>query len=173
MEKHFFTLIITLLFSVWGYSQTIPIDYHNLNIRKAQKTKTDSFIAFLEHKDINNAIKLIDTSFLKTKSNYRDSLTAYAKELSKHLKTTELSVVIVYPDDRYNTYRCRYYNQKGDFFYIDLYYNVGQPNSQIAQIYKKTEKELAKTRRKSTKRAKRKEEMEIPPPPPPTQDKRI
>ena len=151
--------------TVTGFAQTIPADYQDPDVKKRQRQSTDYFLKLLEQGKADDALKLVDTSFLKTKNNYRDSLTAYHKELSKYLRTTKLYVVVVYPDDKYNTYRCRYSNKKGDFFYIDLYYNVGQPNSSIAKILKVPEKELEKDRKELARRIKEEEKTGPPPPP--------
>ena len=151
--------------TVTGFTQTIPADYQDPSVKKKQRQSADYFIKLLEQGKVDDALNLIDTSFLKAKNNYRDSLTAYYKELSKYLKTTKLYVVIVYPDNKYNTFRCRYANNKGDFFYIDLYYVVGQSNSSIAKILKVPEKELEKDRKELAKRIKEEEKTGPPPPP--------
>jgi hypothetical protein len=165
MRKYFYALTLVFLATVTGYSQQAPVDYHNTVVQDGQRLSTDAFIKFLEQGEVDNALRLIDTSFLKSKHNYRDSLSAYRQELLKCLKTTQLSIVIVYPNKKYNTYRCRYYNEYGEFFYIDLYYKVGQPNSPIVKIWKKSQKELEDERKELAKRAKEEEKTGPPQPP--------
>jgi hypothetical protein len=167
MRKYLFAFTLTVLTTVAGQAQKLqlPADYNNPAVEQGQRVSTDIFIKLLEQGKVDAALKLIDTSFLKTKKHYQDSLTAFAKELSKYLKSTQLSVVIVYPENKYNTYRCRYYNKNGEFFYIDLYFAVGQPNSLIKKIWKKPESELAKERKELAKRAKEEEKTGPPQPP--------
>ena len=149
-----------------GIAQTIPAHYQDPDVKKKQRQSTDYFLNLLEQGKIDEALKLIDTSFLKTKNNYKDSLTVYHKELSKYLKTTKLYIVVVYPDEKYNTFRCRYSNKKGDFFYIDLYYIIGQPNSSITKILKIPEKELEGDRKELAKQIKEQEKTGPPNLPP-------
>lgn len=165
MKNTFYLFIVALIACEIGHSQSIPADYHNPVVQKGHRNTTDNFMNFLEQGKVDEALSLIDTSFLRTKTKYKDSLIVYYKELAKYLKTTRLSVVIVYPESKYNTYRCRYYNEKGEFFYIDLYYSVGHPNSLIKRIWKKSEKELIKERKELAKRVKEEEKTGPPPPP--------
>jgi len=165
MQKYLAAFSLLIIATVNGFAQTIPADYQNPDVKKQQKQRTDYFIKLLEQAKVDDALKLIDTSFLNTKNNYRDSLITYHKELSKYLKNTKLYVVVVWPDNNYNTYRCRYSNKKGDFFYIDLYYNIGQPNSSITKILKVPEKELEKDRKELANRIKEEEKTGPPPPP--------
>jgi hypothetical protein len=166
MQKILVSLICSFIAAI-GYSQTIPVDYNNPTVQKGQRRTTHAFMKLLEQGKTDDAIKLIDPAFIKKKNAYRDSLHAYSKELSRYLKSTELSVVIVYPESQYNTYRCRYYNEKGTYFYIDLFFNVGQPNSLIARIWKNPEKELIAERKELAKRKKEEEKTGPPQPPPP------
>jgi len=165
MQKALHLFILTISITLTGYSQLRPDDYNNPIVQKEQRGTTENFVNLIEQGKVDDAMKLIDTSFLQTKNKYRDSLTAYHKELSKYLKTTKLSLVIVYPESKFNTYRCRYYNEKGEFFYIDIYYNGGQPNSLITKICKKSEKELVKERKELAKRVEEEEKTGPPQPP--------
>jgi hypothetical protein len=143
MQKVLLLFIFFLTISTTIHSQsTTPVDYHNPLFRNGQKSTAYRFMKFLENGEIDSALRLIDTSFITAKKKYKDSLTLYYKELSKYFKTTQLSVVIVYPEHKYNTYRCRYYSEKGDFFYIDLYYKVSQPNSRIAKNLEEARKRI-------------------------------
>ncbi len=157
-----------LLSVAFGHSQNAPVDYHNPVVQNGQSQTTYKFMQFLETGQIDSALKLISPVYLKSKKNFKSSLVSYHKELLKYVDTTILSVVIVYSEDNYNTYRCRYYTNKGEYFYIDLYFNVGRPNSLIAKIWKKSEKELIAERKALAKRVKEEEKTgPIPPPFPP------
>lgn len=166
MYKFLYLIILVFLFYT-GSSQAIPPDYNNPVVNRKQGLTTEKFMKMLEQGRIDSAMKFIDPSFIKTKGKYRDSLFAFHKELVQYLKSTELSIMLVYPEKEYNTYRCRYYTEKGEFFYIDLYYNVGQPNSPITRISKKPAKELAKERKELAERVKEEEGSGPPQPPPP------
>jgi hypothetical protein len=94
---------------------------------------------------------------LNRKVKYRDSLTAYHRELSQLTSNTKLSIVVVTPDKNFNTYRAIYHNREGDHFYLDLYFRKGESDSKIARIKKMPVKEstsekkevAAKTTKKS------------------------
>jgi hypothetical protein len=153
MRKTLYTLAVFILANITINAQSVPVDSHKRIVARAQVVSTEKFLRLLEQGEIDDAQALIDTSFLRSKTQYRDSLTAYHKELSKYLNTTRLSIVVVTPEKKYNTYRCTYHNKKGDYFYIDLYYKKGKSNSKITRILKKPEQELEKERKDREKKA--------------------
>jgi hypothetical protein len=134
MQKTICMLAIIIFGQVVTFAQAVTRDDHRDLVERTQGLNTTMFLASLEKGNIDEAIDLIAPAFLKRKIRYRDSLTAYHKELSEVAGKTKLSIVVVTPDKNYNTYRCIYHNKKGDHFYMDLYYNKGQSNSKIARI---------------------------------------
>jgi len=135
-------LAIILFGPVVTFAQKkVTRDDHRDLVERTQGLNTTMFLSSLEQGRIDEAIELIAPSFLNRKIKYRDSLTAYHKELSQLTSNTKLSIVVVTPDKKYNTYRAIYHNRKGDHFYLDLYYNKGETNSKIARIRKLPVKE--------------------------------
>ena len=112
-------------------------------------------------------IKLIDVAYLNTKKNYLDTLRVYSKELSGYIKTTNLSIVGVYPEEGSNTFRCRYSNKAGDYFYIDLYLDASDPRSAIKKIVKVPSKVLEKDRKELARSQEYEKKHGVPQPPPP------
>ena len=166
MQRNIILASLVLLSGTYGHSQNASADYNNPFVQNGQRRTTDKFLQFLETGQVDSALKLISPTYLKSRKKYKSSLASYHKELLKYLDTTILSVVIVYPETRYNTYRCRYYNTKGEYFYIDLYFSVGRPNSLIEKILKKPENELTDERIALAKSLKEGEKTEPLPPPP-------
>ncbi len=138
------------------FAQKVTRDDHRDLVERAQGLNTTMFLTSLEQGKIDEAIGLIAPSFLNRKVKFRDSLTAYHKELSQLTNTTKLSIVVVTPDKNYNTYRCIYHNKKGDHFYIDLYYNKGESNSKIARIRKLPVKESTSEAKATVKKESKK-----------------
>lgn len=132
------------------FAQSVTRTAHRDLVERAQGLNTTIFLASLEKGDIDEAIDLIAPAFLKRKIKFRDSLTAYHKELSEVVGKTKLSIVVVTPDKNYNTYRCIYHNKKGYQFYLDLYYTKGQSNSKIARIRKSPLKKKTSTAKATT-----------------------
>ncbi|MET0393358.1 MAG: hypothetical protein ABW019_09465 [Chitinophagaceae bacterium] len=163
-----FTLLYSFcLCCLCSAAQTdFPDDYPDPATRKGHLSSVYAFLDLLEKGDAGNALLKIDSSFSRSKGNYKDSLEAYAIELKKYLATTSLSVVTVFPEKGYYTYRCRYYNGKGDFFYMDLYLHAGQPGSLIAKIIKVSESVLISERKELAERIKNEKRTGPPPPPP-------
>src|SRR5450432_3706212 len=106
-----------------------PHDEGNYLIRAGQSQTVHTFIRLLEKPDVDSVML------------YIDSLNMYSRQLIKYLKSAKLSVVIVFPEEVYNTYRCRYFTKK-IVFYMDLYLKVGNANSLIMKISNKTPEEL-------------------------------
>lgn len=132
-------ILICLILSVTIHSQAqtgAPPDVGNEALLNQQLHTAYKFAHSLETGQIDTTVAYIDPLVLRNQLSYRDTLIAYSLELSKLLDSTRLSIVTGWPEKKYNTYRCRYYNTKGEFFYIDLYMNVGQPNSTIQKIVK-------------------------------------
>ncbi|OQP65337.1 hypothetical protein A3860_16855 [Niastella vici] len=156
MRKTLFALTVFVVSNVTIYAQSVPVDSHKRIVEQAQGLTTEKFLRFLEQGKIDEALPLIDTSYLESKTHYEDTLTNYHQELSKYLSTSKLSIVVVTPDKKYNTYRCIYHNKKGYNFTIDLYYKKGKSGSKITRIAKKPEKSKtgsAKTGSAKTKTA--------------------
>jgi len=130
---------------------TEPVDQRNEALLSAQLVTANNFMRALEKNQPEKALALIDTAYAKSKPSYKDSLMSFIRELSKYRDTTVLSVVIVWPEPQFNTYRCRYYNEHGEFFYIDLFLSTGKPFSLIQRIVKTPEAELEKDRRELAK----------------------
>jgi len=139
MQKTPYLLTLFVLFTVAIYAQSVPVDSHKRIVESAQGLNTEKFLRLLEQGQIDDALPLIDSSFLQSKTHYEDTLTSYSQELSKYLSTSKLSIVVVTPDKKYNTYRCIYHNKKGYNFAIDLYYKKGKSGSKIKRIAKKPE----------------------------------
>jgi len=155
MRKTLFALTVFVVSHVTIYAQSVPVDSHKRIVERAQGLSTEKSLRLLEQGDIDAALPLIDTSFLESKTHYEDTLSNYHQELSKYLSTSKLSIVVVTPDKKYNTYRCIYHNRKGYNFTIDLYYKKGKSGSKITRIAKKPEKTgtgSAKTALTSAKR---------------------
>ena len=155
MQKPLCILILLLLGSVTLSAQSVSVDYHKRLVETAQGLSTEKFLRFLEQGQIDDALQLVDTSFSRSKINYADTLTAYHRELSKYLSTTRLSIVVVTPEKKSNTYRCIYHNKKGYHFNIDLYYNKGKSNSPITRIVKNADKGTEKEKKTSLKQGKK------------------
>jgi hypothetical protein len=136
MQKTIFIVAMFLFGHVATFAQSITKDDHRDLVERAQGLNTTMFLTSLEQGRIDEAINLIAPSFLNRKVRFRDSLTAYHKELSQVASNTKLSIVVVTPDKKFNTYRCIYHNRKGEHFNIDLYYNKGETDSKIARIRK-------------------------------------
>lgn len=163
MKKFYFTAIILMMFfNLFAQIETPP-DYGNPVIQKGQRNTTAIFMNLMETGNIDSAMKYIDPNYISSNKNLKGILISYSKELKKYLKTTHFSVTIVYPERKYNTYRCRYSNTNGHFFFIDLFFNVGNPNSLIAKIWKKPESQLIKERQKQAKESKNIKKVEAPP----------
>lgn len=147
MRYHFLVASIfsILTFPIYGQN-TAPEDVHNESLLEAQRYTAYTFMHALERNQIEKAFALIDSTFAKGKPSYIDSLGSFIKELSKYKDTTILSIVIVWPESKFNTYRCRYYNTNGEFFYMDLYLSTGRPFSLIQRIVKIPEAKLKKDR---------------------------
>jgi hypothetical protein len=158
MSKTLCILAIILFGPVAIFAQKVSKDDHHDLVERAQGLNTTMFLSSLEQGRIDEAIALIAPAFLNRKAKYRDSLTAYHKELSQLTNNTKLSIVVVTPDKNYNTYRAIYHNRQGDHFYLDLYYHKGETNSKIARIKKLPVKESASEKKevaeaKTTKRS--------------------
>jgi hypothetical protein len=147
MRKTLCALTVFIVSHVTIYAQSVPVDHHKRIVETAQGLSTERFLRLLEQGKIDDALQLIDTSFLQSKTHYDDSLTTYHRELSKNLSTSKLSIVVVNPEKKYNTYRCIYHNRKGNNFYIDLYYPKGKSDSKITRISKRPVKEPAKAKK--------------------------
>ncbi|MBL7808553.1 MAG: hypothetical protein JNN28_12085 [Saprospiraceae bacterium] len=166
MQKRLFLAILMACVAISAYTQNLPVDYHNKPVKNGQRHTTEKFLHFLETGQIDSALNFISPSCLATFKNPKKLLFSYHQELVTCLNSTKLSLVIVYPEEAYNTYRCRYYNATGDYFYIDLYYPVGQPHALVAKFEKMSKKTLAAERKSLAKRQKE-AAKDIPPPPPP------
>lgn len=163
MQKKLYPLTVLVLFTAAIYAQSVPVDSHKRIVERAQGLSTEKFLRLLEQGKIDDALPLIDSSFLQSKTHYDDSLTSYHQELSKYLNTSKLSIVVVTPEKKYNTYRCIYHNRKGYNFTIDLYYKKGRSNSKITHIAKgpektktgstKTKNSLTSAKRKTVRKA--------------------
>jgi len=149
MRKTLFALTVFIVSHVTIYAQSVPVDSHKRIVEQAQGLSTEKFLRLLEQGKIDDALPLIDSSFLQSKTHYEDTLSTYHEELSKYLNTSKLSIVVVTPEKKYNTYRCIYHNKKGYNFTIDLYYKKGRSGSKITRIAKKPGK--AKTASVKTK----------------------
>jgi hypothetical protein len=152
MQKTVLVMAMFIIGHVATFAQAVTRDDHRDLVERAQGLNTTMFLASLEKGNIDEAIDLIAPSFLRKKVKFRDSLTAYHKELSEVAGKTKLSIVVVTPDKNYNTYRCIYHNKKGDHFYLDLYYNKGETDSKIARIRKLPLKETSTTAKSTTKK---------------------
>lgn len=140
MQKTPYLLTVLVLCSIATFAQSVPVDWHKRIVEQAQGLSTEKFLRLLEQGKIDDALPLIDSSFLESKTHYEDTLTTYHEELSKYLNTSKLSIVVVTPDKKYNTYRCIYHDKKGYNFTIDLYYKKDKSGSKITRIAKKPEK---------------------------------
>jgi len=136
-------------------------------VYKQQLETAYAFMWLLEANKPAEGIKLIDVTYLNAKKNYLDTLKAYSKELSGYLKTTRLSIVGVFPEEGSNTFRCRYGNQTGDYFYIDLYMDASNPRSAIKKIVKVPSKVLEKDRKELARAKEYEKKHGVPQPPPP------
>ena len=141
MSKTLCILAIILFGPVVIFAQKVSKDDHHDLVERSQGLNTTMFLSSLEQGRIDEAISLIAPAFLNRKTRYRDSLTAYHKELSQLTSNTKLSIVVVTPDKNYNTYRAIYHNRQGDHFYLDLYFHKGETDSKIARIKKMPVKE--------------------------------
>lgn len=150
MSKTLCILAIIFLGPVAIFAQKVSKDDHRDLVERSQGLNTTMFLSSLEQGRIDEAIALIAPSFLNRKTKYRDSLSAYHRELSQLTNTTKLSIVVVTPDKNYNTYRAIYHNRQGDHFYLDLYYHKGETNSKIARIKKLPVKESATEKKEVT-----------------------
>lgn len=150
MRKTLFALTVFVVSHVTMYAQLVPVDSHKRIVEQAQGLTTEKFLRYLEQGNIDEALPLIDSSYLDSKTHYEDTLTNYHQELSKYLNTSKLSIVVVTPDKKYNTYRCIYHNKKGYNFTIDLYYKKGKSGSKITRIAKKPEKTKTGSTRSKT-----------------------
>jgi hypothetical protein len=142
-----------------------PHDEGNYLIRAGQSQTVHTFIRLLEKPDVDSEMLYIDSLFLKERPKYKDSLNMYSRQLIKYLKSAKLSVVIVFPEEVYNTYRCRYFTKK-IVFYMDLYLKVANANSLIMKISNKTPEELVLENIELDKRRiKSNQKQEVAPPP--------
>ena len=156
--------IITL--SMNGQS-TDSEDRHNHALLETQRETAYTFMHALQNNQIEKAFALIDKACARSKPSYKDSLTSFGEELSKYKDTTVLFIVIVWPESKFNTYRCRYSNTNGDFFYMDLYLSSGRPFSLIQRITKIPEAVLEKDRRDLAMYRVEHQNDTVPPVPPP------
>jgi hypothetical protein len=141
-----------------------PTDRHNSAVLVPQDSTTHYFLRALENLQIDRAHALVDPVWAKSKGAFKDSLKKYAAELAKYKGTTQLSVVIVWPDLAFNTFRCRYYNSNGIFFFIDLYFSVGQPASMVRRIDVVPPRELKRQRAAEAVLKKKPSDNAVPPP---------
>ena len=105
MRKTLYVLTVFILNNVTIYAQSVPVDSHKRIVARAQGLSTEKFLRLLEQGKIDDAVQLIDTSFLRSKTHYEDTLTTYHRELSKYLSTSKFSIVLVKPEKKYNRYR--------------------------------------------------------------------
>lgn len=151
-----------------AYAQdAVPAIYFNPKLERQQKLTVNRFLDFLEKNNIDSARGAIDSQFTKREKNTNKLLSEYAIELGKYFPTTTRSVVIVFPMKGFNTYRCRYYNDEGIFFHIDLYLKDNEVNGLIHKIDYKNSKELKKDRAFRKANQGKVEPDPIGPPPPP------
>lgn len=154
-----------------AFSQEPP-DRGNDPLLRAQLKTAHRFMSALEAGQVADALALIDPAWSGHHGRYEDSLKAFSTELQKYKGNTTLSVVIVWPAPEYNTYLCRYYNTKGEFFNMSLDLAVGQPGSLVRRITKIPAAQLKKDREELARSLKKHPDTanEVPPPqsgPPP------
>src|ERR1700743_970853 len=137
MLSHCLCCSYLLLFAVVVQAQSdSPPDMDNDVLLKSQRQTAFQFMHALERRDISKAVSLLDPNLIGSHPTYKDSLIAFAGELTRYLGETKLSIVTVWPEFAFNTYRCRYSNVSGDYFYMDLYFAVGRPKSLVLRIVK-------------------------------------
>jgi hypothetical protein len=150
--KTFLTAILLLTIQL-TFGQKAK-DYFNEEVKDAQRTTAQSIMTALENGEIELAAKYFDNSISDLKSN----LKSISAEISKVKTGTKLSIVIVF-DQGFNIYRCRYYNDSGELYQVDLFMSEGKPDSKVKKL---------KTKNTDVLKAERKKRMEnnVPPPPP-------
>ena len=161
-------LIIMLLFSFSvATAQDIPADYHNKTLLKAQADRSVNFLNLLVNGFPEAALDLVDSNTINAHKIDLKTIRKYSQSLQKYSKTTKRSIVIVYDKPGFNTYRCRYYNEQGTFYHIDLSIASGKPSAPISIIEVLSAKALKKDRKEGAKAKKEAAQGKIPPIPPP------
>ncbi len=150
-------LVLILCLGQIAFAQ-VPKDYHNKEIKEAQRATAIRVLRALQ----NGNIKLAKIEFNDSIQDLDDNLLAAANEIRKVRFETEISIVIVY-EEGFNVYLCRYYNDSGSLYQMKLYLQEGKPDSKIERLKTKDSETLRREReiRMNT------DDSQIPPPPPP------
>lgn len=134
--------LLLLMFQI-AISQR-PKDYANKKVKTGQRSSTNNILSALENNQVEKALNYFDSNTTKT------TLEQVSIEISKIKTETKLSIVIVY-DKGYNIYRCRYYNDTGELFLLDLYFTEGEANSKVQKLTTKNAETLKKEKEERMK----------------------
>jgi len=148
-----FSIALFLLITQLNFGQKAK-DYFNDEVKDAQRKTAMSVMTALEKGEIELATNYFDNSISELKSN----LSSVSNEISKVKAESKLSIVIVF-NQGFNIYRCRYYNESGELYQVDLFMSEGQPNSKVRKLKTKNSKVL------KAELKKRMERKDAPPPP--------
>ncbi|QKX06191.1 hypothetical protein HN014_15155 [Aquimarina sp. TRL1] len=148
-----FSIVLFLLIAQLNFGQTAK-DYFNDEVKNAQRKTARSIMTALEKGATELAMNYFDNSINELKSN----LSSVSSEISKVKAKSKLSIIIVF-NQGYNIYRCRYYNESGELYQVDLFMSEGQPNSKVRKLKTKNSKVLKAEQKKRIK------SNDAPPPP--------
>jgi SUMO ligase MMS21 Smc5/6 complex component len=148
----FLTAILLLTIQL-TFGQKIK-SYINEEVKDAQLTNVQSIMTALENGEVESAAKYFDNSIHDLKSN----LKSISTEISKLKTETKFSIVIIL-DQGFNIYRCRYNNDNGEIYQIDLFMSEVEPDSEVKKLKTKNANVLKTERKKRRKN-------NAPPPPP-------